>query len=169
MLADGWLSGCLLCSAAGLMINHLKPPLPALCCSNSWYHFRDVPLQQRNGKHSSKKDGFSGASLPSTGQSESVGRRQLQIASYQSLEHWEQTLSQLPDDRQKHSTQNQAVAAKSKIIRRSENKLPNTPNIPRITSLLNLSIHGWISFSNGLKVERCCTVQQNLKQERTWG
>lgn len=37
--------------------------------------------------------------LPLTGQSESEGRHQLQLTSYQSPEHLEQVLSRPPDDR----------------------------------------------------------------------
>lgn len=45
--------------------------------------------------------------LPLTGRSESVGKRQLQLASYQSLEHLEQILSRPPEDEEINTVEHQ--------------------------------------------------------------
>lgn len=45
--------------------------------------------------------------LPLTGQSESVGKRRLQLASYQSLEHLEQILSRPPEDEEINTAEHQ--------------------------------------------------------------
>lgn len=101
VLAGCWLNYCSLGNAAGLMINRLQPPSSALCLSCKWHSFRDVSVTTEKWEAVNKK-GVTKRFLPLTGRLESVGRRQLQLASYQSLEHWEQILSQLPDDWEKN-------------------------------------------------------------------
>lgn len=82
--------------------------------------------------------------LPLTGRLKSVGRRQLQLASYQSLEHWEQILSQLPDDWEKNTAGkiSQLSQKQQNPNEKKDTKIPFTANMSHINTLLSLSTRG---------------------------